>query len=139
LTERAFCPLCRHENPPENRFCGSCGVALTADSELVPRREGSLDPARRAWPAKLTPAGKALAVSLMVLVAGVGSSLLRQRLGRADQPPSSAARVTEPSTPELLIGESVEEVFVWLQEGDLSGSKLHTASGRYIRRFGVNR
>jgi len=39
MTERAFCPLCRHENPPENRFCGGCGVRLTAASELVPHRE----------------------------------------------------------------------------------------------------
>src|SRR3712207_9147230 len=25
MTEPAPCPLCRHTNPPRNRFCGSCG------------------------------------------------------------------------------------------------------------------
>jgi hypothetical protein len=139
LTRRALCPKCRHENPQDNRFCGSCGTSLTADSELVPRREWSVIAGRRAWPAKLTPAGKALAVSLMTLAAAVGSSLLRQRVRRVDRLSSSAARVAVPPTPELLVGESLEEVFVWLQGGDLSGSELRTASRRYIWRLGVNR
>jgi len=138
LTERAFCPLCRHENPLESRFCSSCGAALTAGSELVSRRERSVAAARRAWPARLTPTGRALTVGLAVLVAGVASSLLRRRVGRDDRPLSSAARVTETPTPELLTGESVEEVFVWLR-GDLSGSKFRAAGGRYIRHLGVDR
>ena len=135
MTERASCPLCRHENPPENRFCGGCGVALTAGSELMPRLERSRVAASRAWPAKLTPAGRTLAISLVALVAGVGSSLLRQRARRDDRSPSSTAS----STPEFLIGESMEEAWVWLQGGDSSGSMLRATGGRYIRRLKVNR
>ena len=112
MTERAFCPLCRHENLPESRFCNSCGAALTAGSELVHRRERSAVAARRAWPAKLTPTRRTLTIGLAVLVAGVGSSLLRRRVGRDDRPLPSAAPVTGTPAPELLIGESVEEVFV---------------------------
>jgi zinc ribbon protein len=139
LTQRAFCPKCRHENPQDNRFCGSCGTSLTTGSGLVPSRERSVIAGRRAWPTKQTPAGKALAVSLMALAAAVGSSLLRQRVGRVGRLRTSAARVAAPPTPELLVGESLEEVFVWLQRGDLSGSELRTAGRRYIRRLGVNR
>jgi hypothetical protein len=139
MTERVSCPQCRHENPPENRFCGGCGVALRAGSELMPRLKRSRIAASRAWPAKLTPAGRTLAIGLVVLVAGVGSSLLRPRARRDDRSPSSAARVTAPSTPEFLIGESVEEVLVWLQGGDLSGSMLRATGGRYIRRLKVDR
>ncbi len=138
MTERAFCPLCRHDNPPENRFCGSCGAALTTGSEPVPRRERSVAAARRAWPARLTPAGRALTVGLAVLVAGFGSSLLRRRVGQDVRPSPSAAHVTETPVAEVLIGESAEEIFVWLQ-GDLSGAKFRAAGGKYIWRLGVNR
>jgi len=34
MTELAPCPLCRHENTPSNRFCGSCGAPLTSGEQL---------------------------------------------------------------------------------------------------------
>ena len=33
------CPRCRQENPPRNRFCGSCGVPLTSGEQLATREE----------------------------------------------------------------------------------------------------
>jgi hypothetical protein len=30
MDERIPCPLCRHGNLPENRFCGHCGVLMTS-------------------------------------------------------------------------------------------------------------
>jgi hypothetical protein len=62
MTEQATCPLCQHENPPENRFCGSCGAPLKSGEQLATRQEHSPVQAGRAWPAKLGPVSKALAV-----------------------------------------------------------------------------
>jgi hypothetical protein len=58
------CPRCSQENPPTNLYCGSCGVPLTSGEQLATREEHSPVQAGRAWPAKLSPAGKALAVGV---------------------------------------------------------------------------
>jgi predicted amidophosphoribosyltransferase len=39
MTELATCPLCRQENPPGNRFCGSCGAPLMSGEQLARRQE----------------------------------------------------------------------------------------------------
>ena len=40
MTERQVpCPRCRQENPPRNRYCGSCGAALTSGEQLARREE----------------------------------------------------------------------------------------------------
>ena len=62
MTELAPCPLCHQENLPGNRFCGSCGVRLTSGEQLTTRQEHRPVPAGRAWPAKLGPVTKALAI-----------------------------------------------------------------------------
>jgi hypothetical protein len=65
ITEQQVpCPRCRHENQLGNRFCGSCGVPLKSGEQLAPRQEHSPVQAGRAWPSKLGPAGKALAVGV---------------------------------------------------------------------------
>jgi hypothetical protein len=53
MTEQQVpCPRCRYENPPGNRFCGSCGVQLISGEQLARRQEHSPVQAGRAWPAK---------------------------------------------------------------------------------------
>jgi Double zinc ribbon len=68
MTEQQVpCPRCRQENPPGNRFCGSCGVQLISGEQLATRQEHSPVQAGRAWPAKLSPVSKTLAVGVAVL------------------------------------------------------------------------
>ena len=64
MTDQAPCPRCREENPPRNRFCGSCGAPLRNGEQLATRQEHRPVWAGRAWPAKLGPLGKALAVGV---------------------------------------------------------------------------
>jgi hypothetical protein len=79
------CPRCPQENPPTNRYCGSCGVPLTSGEQLATRQEHSPVQAGRAWPAKLGPAGKALAVGVAVLAAEAGLSWLQRRIGTEER------------------------------------------------------
>jgi hypothetical protein len=119
MTERNLCPLCRHENPPENRFCGSCGVSLEAGSELVVRRENNLTVMGHALPTKLGPAGKALAAELVTLAAEVGLSWLRHRTRAEDRP--LTLTTPEPETAvsgRLLGGRSLEEVLIQELQGE---------------------
>jgi hypothetical protein len=99
------CPLCRHDNPPENRFCGSCGARLRSE-ELVPRHRLSL--AGRALPAKAKSAGKVVAAGAAAVVAKVALSWLRRRLSADDRP--SAASRGQPAPYRRLVVYSVEEV-----------------------------
>src|SRR4051794_16182479 len=118
MEERQPCPLCQHNNPAENRFCGSCGASLPSSKQLVPRREDRQSIAVRTLPAKLGPIGKELAVGLATLAAEAGLLWLRRRIERTD-------RLRLPTTPDTkfavsgyLVSQSLEEVSVWLREGD---------------------
>ncbi len=117
MTEQQVpCPRCRNENPPSNRFCGSCGVQLKSGEQLATRQEHSPVQAARAWPSKLSPAGKALAVGLAVLATEAGLVWLRRRVGYDNRPSPPPTRVAKPANSEHTIGQSLDEVFVWLQE-----------------------
>ena len=118
MTEPAPCPLCRHTNPPGNRFCGSCGAPLSSDEQLAPRQDGNPVPARRAWPAKLGPAGKALAVGAAVLAAEVGVSWLRRKIGAQDRSSMPAVRSAGSALHGYLLGRSLEEGLVQIWEVD---------------------
>ena len=72
MDERIPCPLCRHGNLPENRFCGHCGVLMTSRGQLTPRPEANPTAAIRFLPTNLGPVGKALAVGLAVLATEAG-------------------------------------------------------------------
>src|SRR5215213_8470338 len=93
MTEREVpCPRCFQENPPRNRFCGACGVPLTSGEQLATRQEHSPVHASRAWPAKLGPASKALAVGVAVLAAEAGLSWLQRRIGTEERSSLPAVR-----------------------------------------------
>src|SRR5919112_2517355 len=72
MDERIPCPLCRHGNLPENRFCGHCGVLMTSRGQLTPRPEANPTVAIRSLPTKLGPVGKVLAVGLAILATEAG-------------------------------------------------------------------
>jgi hypothetical protein len=117
MTERQVpCPRCRQENPPSNRFCGSCGALLTSGERLATREEHRPVPAGRAWPAKLSPAGKALAVGVAALATEAGLSWLRRKIGAEDHSSLPAVRGAGSAPRHYLVGQILEEVFVQMWE-----------------------
>jgi Double zinc ribbon len=132
MDERTSCPVCRHDNPPENRFCGSCGTALADSGQLVPHRGYIPAATVRALPAKLGPTGKALAVGLAALAAEAGLLWLRRRVERADRTPLPAAQDPKSAVPDYLLSQSLEEAYVWLQEGYY---RSHIFARREVRSF----
>jgi hypothetical protein len=112
------CPLCLHENPTENRFCGRCGASLTSPKQLVTRREDALDAAGHALPTKLKPVGGALAVILANVVAEAAFGWLNRRAERnASRRLLHSRRADSSAIHGRLVGLSLEQAFVQLQEG----------------------
>ena len=132
MTEQTPCPLCQHYNPPENRFCGSCGARLTSGEQLATRQERYLVPATRAWPVKLGPAGKALAVGIAALAAESSLSWLRRKLVTEDRSSMPANRGADSTSRGYLVSQSLEEILVqtWDESPD---SQVFTR--RVVRSF----
>jgi hypothetical protein len=112
MTEPSPCPLCRHTNPPGNLFCGSCGTPLTSWEQLATRQEHRPFPNSRAWPAKLGPAAKVLAVGVAVLAAEAGLSWLQRKIGTEDRSSTPAVRGADSASRGYHLSQSLEEVFV---------------------------
>ena len=117
MTERQVpCRRCRQENPPRNRFCGSCGAPLTSGEQLATREEHRPVPAGRAWPAKLGPVSKALAVGVAALATEAGLSWLRRKIGAEDRSSGPAVRGLGSATRGYLVRQSLEEVLLQTRE-----------------------
>src|SRR5918992_3019523 len=116
MTELATCPLCRQENPPGNRFCGSCGVRLTSEEQLATRQEHRPVLAGRAWPSKLGPVSKALAVGVVALATEAGLSWLRHKIGAEDRSSKPTVRSVGSASRGYLVGQSLEEVILRTRE-----------------------
>ena len=125
------CPRCSHENPLGNRFCGSCGVQLKSGEQLATRQEHSPVQARRAWPSKLSPAGKALAVGVAVLAAEAGLSWLQRRIGTKERSSLPAFRNADSASRHYLVSQSLEEVLV----GAWEDSRGRVVAHREVRSF----
>jgi hypothetical protein len=125
------CPRCPQENPPTNRYCGSCGIPLTSGEQLATRQEHSPVQAGRAWPAKLGPAGKALAVGVAVLAAEAGLSWLQRRIGTEERSSLPAVRDAGSASRGYLLGQSLEEVLVGAWEDSRGG----VVARREVRSF----
>ena len=123
MTELASCPPCHHENPPENRFCGSCGTRLTSGEQLATRQEHYPVPATRAWPTMLGPTGKALAVGVAALAAEASLSWLRRKLQAEAHSSMPTIRGANSTSGDCLVSQSLEEILVqtW---GEKSGSRV---------------
>jgi double zinc ribbon protein len=112
------CPRCRQENPPRNRFCGSCGAPLTSGEQLAMREEHRPPvPGGRAWPANLGPVSKALAVGAAALAIEAGLSWLRHKVGAEERSSRPFVRGVGSTSRGYLIGQSLEEVLVQMWEG----------------------
>ena len=111
------CPRCRQENPPRNRFCGSCGAPLTSGEQLAKREEHRPVPAGRAWPANLGPVSKALAVGAAALAIEAGLSWLRHKVGAEQRSSRAVVRGIGSASRGYLIGQSLDEVLVQMWEG----------------------
>ncbi len=131
MTERDLCSLCRHENPPENRFCGWCGARLTSTAP-APRTKGSLAAGVGALPVRLKPVGKALAVGAAVLAAEAGLAWVRRRTPRGDLASLPAVRDADLAVSERLVYQSLEEVLVQTWAGN---SQSRVFARRAIRLF----
>jgi hypothetical protein len=120
MTNLAPCPLCQHENPSENRFCGSCGARLTSEEQLATRQQPYPVPATRAWPTMLGPAGKAVAVGVAVLAAEASLSWLRGKMGADNRSSMTALRGADSTSRGHLVSQSLEEVLVqtWEKSSD---------------------
>ena len=112
MTDQTPCPRCRHANPPENRFCGSCGAPLKASSDLMAHRGGDLTVMGRTLPAKLGPAGTAVAVGLVTLALREGLTWLRHRTAAENQPSTLRPREPDTTVSERLLGRSLEEILI---------------------------
>ena len=105
---RLLIAQCRQENPPTNRYCGSCGAPLTSSEQLATRQEHRPVPAARAWPAKLGPVSKALAVGV---AAHRSRPLMVTAQDRAeDRSSRPAVRGVGSASRSYLVGQSLEEV-----------------------------
>jgi hypothetical protein len=132
MTEREIpCPRCRQENPPRNRFCGSCGASLTSSEQLATRQEHRPVLAGRAWPSKLGPASKALAVGAAALATEACLSWLQRRIGAEDRSSVPAVRDADSASHGYLVGQSLEEVL--LQEWGNSHGRV--VARREVRSF----
>jgi len=114
------CSRCRHTNPPENRFCGRCGASLGDVPEQSARSQNV--PAVRSsdLPARLGPAGKAVALGLAALAVDVGLMWLHGRLektGRPAPPGAYATRQVEGQRKYLHGYLFQEEVSLWFRDG----------------------
>ena len=125
------CPRCPQENPPTNRYCGSCGVPLTSGEQLATRQEHSPVQAGRAWPAKIGPVSKALAVGVVVLAAEAGLSWLQRRIGTEERSSLPAVRDPDSASRGYLLGQSLEEVLV----GAWEDSRGRVVARREVRSF----
>jgi hypothetical protein len=112
MADQAPCPRCRHANPPENRFCGSCGTPLGTGSDLVARREGNLTVMAHALLVKPGPVSKALAVGLVTLAVRAGLSWLRYRTTAENRSSALSAREPDTAVSERLLGQRLEEVLI---------------------------
>ena len=129
--QQVSCPRCRQENPPGNRFCGSCGVQLMSGEQLATRQEHSPVQAGRAWPAKLSPVSKTLAVGVAVLAAEAGLSWLQRRIGTEVRSSVPAVRDADSASGGYLLGQSLEEVLV----GAWEDSRGQVVARREVRSF----
>jgi hypothetical protein len=122
---------CPQENPPTNRYCGSCGVPLTSGEQLATRQEHRPVRTARAWPFKLGPAGKALAVGVAAIAAEAGVSWLQRRIGTEDRSSLPAVRESGSASGGYLLGQSLEEVLV----GAWEDSRGRVVARREVRSF----
>ncbi len=125
------CPRCRHENPPSNRFCGSCGVPLKSGEQLATRQEHTPVSAGRAWPAKLGPTGKMLAVGVAALVVEAGLHWLQRGTGAGERSSLPAVRGADSASRGYLVSHSLKEVLIQAREG----SHVRAVARREIRSF----
>jgi hypothetical protein len=136
MTEQQVpCPRCHQENPPSNRFCGSCGAPLISGEQLATRQEHRPVRAARAWPSKLSPAGKALVVGVAVLAAEAGLSWLQRRIDTEERTSLPAVRDADSASRIYLVSQSLEEVLL----GAWEDSNGRVVARREVRSFFTTR
>ena len=72
----------------------------------------------RTMPAKLGPAGNAVAIGLATLALRAGLSWLRRRTATEDQPSRLTTRGPDTAVSERLLVRSLEEILIGKMKGD---------------------
>ena len=144
MTERQVpCPRCRQENPSRNRFCGSCGAPLTSGEQLATREEHRPVPAGRAWPVKLGPVSKALAVGVTALATEASLSWLRHKIGAEDRSSRPAVRGVGSASRGYLVSQSLEEGLLQTWEDSQSRAfarrEVRSIVATIVRHHGADR
>jgi Double zinc ribbon len=144
MTERQVpCPRCRQENPSRNRFCGSCGAPLTSGEQLATREEHRPVPAGRAWPVKLGPVSKALAVGVAALATEASLSWLRHKIGAEDRSSMPAVRGVGSASRGYLVSQSLEEGLLQTWEDSQSRAfarrEVRSIVATIVRHHGADR
>jgi hypothetical protein len=103
--------------------------------QLATRQEHRPVRAGRAWPSRLGPAGKALAVGVAALATEAGLSWLRRRIGAEDRSSMPAVRGVGSASRGYLVRRSLEEILVQTWE-DPHGRVL---ARREVRSFFTTR
>ena len=129
--QKVSCPRCRHENPPGNRFCGSCGAPMRSGEQLATPEEHRPVPAGRTWSAKLSPVSKALAMGVAALATEAGLSWLRHKIGTEDRSSLPTVRRVGSAPGGYLVSQSLEEVLV----GAWEDSHGRVVARREVRSF----
>jgi len=132
MTDQTPCPRCRHANPPVNRFCGWCGAALGARTDLVACREGNPTVMGHSLPVKPGPVGKALALRLVTLAVRAGLSWLGRRTTAEHRSSPLTTRELDATVPKRLLGQSLEEILIQQLEGGHRGRVLAWRAVRSI-------
>jgi hypothetical protein len=136
VADHVLCPRCRHANPPENRFCGSCGASFEASTELVVPQENKLRVIARPLLAMPGPAGKAFAVALVTLAVRAALSKLLRRSKAEVRTTTLATRERGTALSEPLLAQSLEVVLI--QELGV-GYWSRVFAWRAVRQFVISR
>ena len=99
--------------------------------QLATRQEHRPVRAARAWPSKLSPAGKALVVGVAVLAAEAGLSWLQRRIDTEERTSLPAVRDADSASRGYHVSQSLEEVLV----GAWEDSRGRVVAHREVRLF----
>lgn len=102
-----------------------------SDEQLATRQEHRPVRAGRAWPSKLGPASKALAVGAAALATEACLSWLRHKIGTDDRSSLPAVRGSGSSSRGYLLGQRLEEILV----GTWEDSHGRVVARREVRSF----
>lgn len=130
------CPVCRHQNPPENAYCGACGAAFSS-SPLVISTPSALRLPNALPPEQVKRLAATVTISFAALLAEVGLKYLQGRLDEMPTPQLRQARgkALTPVKPKDQGEQSNGRTITILSERVTEEIRWGRPSRRIIERF----